>query len=73
MCGADQAIRGADRFQIRERRMVGRQQQMIAIVDHHVELRVVIGAAAPARLSRRLVHSDVLAARGEADGGGKAG
>ena len=42
--------------------MIAREQQVIAVVDHHVELRIVIGAAAPARLPRRLVHDHALAA-----------
>jgi hypothetical protein len=46
---------------------------MIAIVDHHVELLVVIRAATSTRLPRRLVHDDVLAALREPDSGGKAG
>ena len=53
--------------------MIAREQQVIAVVDHHVELRIVIGAAAPARLPGRLVHDDALAALGEANRGGKAG
>jgi hypothetical protein len=46
---------------------------MIAVVDDHVELLIVIGAAASARLPRRLVHDDILAALREPDSGGKAG
>ena len=59
--------------QIAERRVIAREQQVIAVVDHDVELRIVVGAAAPARLPCRLVHDDALAAFREADRGGKAG
>ena len=56
-----------------ERRVIAREQQVIAVVDHHVELRIVIRAAAPARLARRLVHDHALAGGREPDRGGKAG
>ncbi len=35
---------------------VARQDQMVAVVDHHVELGIEVGAAAPARLGRALVR-----------------
>ena len=53
--------------------MIAREQQVIAVVDHHAELRIVIGAAAPARLPRRLMHDDALAPFAQANRGGKAG
>ena len=59
--------------QIAERRVIAREQQMIAIVDGDAELRVLVGAAAPARLPGLLVHDHALAAFGEANRGGKAG
>ena len=55
------------------RRGIARQQQVIAIVDHHAERRIEIGAAAPARLPRRLIDDDVPLAAGELHGGGEAG
>ena len=65
--------RRADRREIGERGVIARQQQVIAVVDHHAELRIVIGAAAPARLSRRLVHDDALAPLAQPNRGGEAG
>ncbi len=53
--------------------MVAREQQVIAVVDHHAELRIVIGAAAPAGLPGRLVHDHALGLRREANRGGEAG
>ena len=41
--------------------MIGREQQVIAVVDHHVERGVVVGPAAPAGLAGGLVHDDVRA------------
>jgi len=49
--------------------MIGRQQQVIAVVDHHVERRVVIGPAAPPGLARRLVHDDGRSAIRQTDRG----
>src|SRR5579883_3318236 len=46
---------------------------MIAVVDHHAERRVVIGAATAAREGRRFVHGDALAAPGKAHRGRKPG
>ena len=59
--------------EIRHRGVIAREQQVIAVVDHHAELRIVIGAAAPARLPGRLMHDDALAPLGEANRGGEAG
>jgi len=44
-----------------------------AVVDLHVERRIVIGAAAPARLPGRLVHDHALAAFAQPNGGRKTG
>ena len=53
--------------------MIARQQQMIAVVDHHVERGIVIGAAAAAGLMGRLMHDDAVAALREPHGSGEAG
>ena len=58
-----QPVLGADAAQIVERRVVARQQQMIAVVDGHADRGVVVGAAAPAGESGGLVHDDLRAAR----------
>ena len=51
-------------------RVIARQHQMIAIVDHLPMRGIEIGAAAPARLRRRLDQLDRRAARRQ-DGGGR--
>ena len=53
--------------------MVGREQKVIAVVDHHVERRVVVGAATSARLAGGLVDDDARPARREAHRGGEPG
>ena len=40
--------------------MIARQQQVIAVVDHHVERGIVVGPAAAAGLTGGLVHDDTL-------------
>ena len=55
----DQLVARADDAQKVERRVVRRQQQVIAVVDLHVEGGIVVRAAAPARLPGRLVHDDL--------------
>ncbi len=57
---ADQPVGGADGAQIAERRMIARQQQVVAVVDLHVERRIVIGPAASAGLAGSLVDDDRL-------------
>ena len=69
----DQAILRADRACIGERRAIARQQQVIAIIDRHADAVVVVGAAAAARDSGRLMHDNGMAARRELDRGGQAG
>src|SRR5258708_16415026 len=46
---------------------------MVAVIDAAAERRVVIGAAAPARLARRLVQYDGDASLGETQRRGEAG
>ena len=46
---------------------------MIAVVDHHVERGIVIGAAAAAGLIGRFMHDDALAGLREPHRGGEAG
>ena len=70
---AGKPFRGTDRLEIGKRGMVGREQQVIAVVDHHVERRVMIGPAAPAGLAGGLVHHDACAARRKAHRRGKTG
>ena len=62
----DQAILRADLVEKSERRCVAGQQQMIAVVDRHIERGIVIGAAAAAGLVGGLVHGDVNARRAQA-------
>ncbi len=64
---------GADRLEKGQRRMIGREQQVIAVVDHHVERRVMVGPAAPAGLAGGLVHDDVRALRRKTHRGGEPG
>src|SRR3954464_8983830 len=71
--GADQAILRADRAGISERRTIARQEQVIAIIDRHADAVVVVGAAAAARDSRRLMYNDGMAARRELDRSRQAG
>ena len=73
MIGAGQAIRAADFAQIAERGAIARQQKMIAVVDGHADESVVIGPAAAAGESGRLVNNDMLAAASELDRRGQAG
>ena len=53
--------------------MVAGKQKMIAVINHHVEHRVMIGSAAAARRAGGLVHDDGDAARHKAHSGGKPG
>jgi hypothetical protein len=53
--------------------VVGRQQQVIAVVDLHVERGIVVRAAAPARLPGRFVQDDRCARLGEPNGGRQPG
>ena len=53
--------------------MIARQQEVIAVVDCHADRRVVIGTAAAAGKSGRLVHEDVPALRREPHRRGQAG
>ena len=69
----DQAPLRAEAAQIAERGVIAGQQQMIAVVDRHVDCGVVIGAAAAAGEGGRLVDHDGAALRGEPHGRGKAG
>ena len=55
----DQAISAPMLAQIVERGVIAGQQQMIAVVDGHADRGVVIGTAAAAGKSGRLVHDDV--------------
>ena len=53
----------SDRIEIGQCGMIGRQQQMIAIVDHHTEHGIVVGSASPPGLTGGLVHHHAGAAR----------
>ena len=57
-------MNAADRAHVFERGVIARQQQMVAVVDHHVERGIVKGAAAAARLIGRFMHDDAVAAFG---------
>ena len=48
----------ADRPQESERRLVGRQQEMIAVVDGQPKRRLEIRTAPSAGMTRELVHDD---------------
>ncbi len=50
-------LRGAHGLAEPGHRAVARQDQMIAIVDHLAQLRIVIGPAAPARLRRGIADT----------------
>ncbi len=66
-------VLGADRAQERARLVVARQQQVVAVVDGHAERGVVIGATAPARLTRTLVQHDPPRTIAKRNGGGEPG
>ena len=53
--------------------MVGREHKVIAVVDHHVERGVVIGATPSSSLAGGLVHDDACPARREAHCSGEPG
>ena len=65
-------VRAANEREVAHGRVVARQQQMIAIVDDGAEAAVVIGAASPAGLPRRLVNGYATPPLREADGRGQA-
>ena len=46
---------------------------MVAVVDHHVEQRIMIGPAAASRRAGGLVYDDGDPARRQAHGGGEPG
>jgi len=64
---------GADGREIGERGVIGREQEVIAVIDHHVEGGIVVGAATPSGLAGSLVHGDVRPARRKPHRGGKPG
>ena len=53
--------------------MIAREQKVIAVVDHHVEHGIVVGAATPPGLTGGLVHHHAGSRRGEAYRGGEPG
>src|SRR5262249_60968753 len=63
----------ADRLEIAERGVMGRQQRVSAVAYHHAGGGVGKGGAAPASLAGGLVHDDTGAAPGQAHGGGEPG
>ena len=54
----DKLSRRADRLEIGQRSTIAREQQVIAVVDHHVEYRVMIGSTAASGSAGGLVHND---------------
>ena len=71
--GTDELVLAADRPQESERRMIGGQEKMIAIVDGETQSRFEIGAAAAAGVTCKLVHDDLARRAGEPDCRGKTG
>ena len=67
------AVRRADQRQIGEGAAVARQDDVVAVVDLHVEHGVDVGAAAAAGLRARLVQHHALARLRQPRGGGKSG
>ena len=55
----DQAVLGPDRAQIIKYGVVAGEDQMIAVVDHHLQDRIDIRPATPPRLRRRLDQLDL--------------
>jgi hypothetical protein len=53
--------------------MIGREQQVVAVVDHHVERRIMIRPAAAAGLAGGFVHDDARAVRRKAHRSGEPG
>src|SRR5262249_60905713 len=68
---ARKASSGADRLEISERGMVAGKQKMIAIVDHHIEQRGMVGPATASRRAGGLVQDDGDPPRGKTPSGGK--
>ncbi len=58
---SDEPVARADRREIGVDRAIARQHEMIAVVDRQPELGVAIGAAAAARLPRRLAQRHAVA------------
>src|SRR5260370_1058691 len=56
----DQSRLGADRPGISQGMTIAGQQQMVAVIDGEIGRRIEIGAAAPARLLRRLVQMHLV-------------
>jgi acyl carrier protein len=75
MCiaGPDQSVARTDQVEKAEGGVVPRQDEVVAVVEGHVEQRVDVGAAAAPRLGRRLDHRHPPALGGEGHGGRKAG
>src|SRR5262245_46629441 len=65
----DQAGRGPNRRDKRQRSMIARQQQMGAVVDHHVGGLVKIRTASAAGIGGRFVNSDRPVRPGQTEGG----
>ncbi len=70
---ADQRAPRADRVEIGYRRLVARDQQVVAVVDAATQRRVEIGAATSARLRRRFVDGDADPCLAQPQRGGEAG
>ncbi len=68
-----QPVAGADQVEIAPDVAVAGQHQVVAVVDHPVQRRLVEGAAAAAGPGRGLVHHRRDAGAGELDRGGEAG
>ena len=68
-----QRTRAADRLDVAQRGVVAGEDEVVAVVDPRADLRIVIGAAAPARLPRRLVEDDAGPGFGREMGGRQPG
>src|SRR5262245_21659088 len=68
-----QPLAGSDRRDEVHGRAIAGEDQVIAVVDHHAERRVVIAPAAPSGMVSSLMQRDREAAVAEANGGGEAG
>ena len=69
----DQLVLTADRPQECECRIVGRQQQMIAVVESRAQSGLEIGPAAAAGMTRELVDDDLASGTGKPYRGGESG
>ena len=73
MLRPDQAVSRADVVEISQHRFIAGQHQMIAVVDHHVDRGIMVGAAAAAGLVGGLMQRHIHARSAQPCRRGEAG